>query len=98
MVVHKHWIKAIITIRKLNDSFIARPNCVVVLHYEVFQSLHQPALHVACLGSFDGCVDESLATTNGMEEEFCGRESVVKAVLDKTLGCRVLGVRLKVRQ
>jgi hypothetical protein len=48
---------------KQNDLVGTVPDGVVVVHHQIFQRLDQPSLHVTGFGSFDGSVNQTLATS-----------------------------------
>ena len=68
----------------------AHADGLVVLNRQVLKCLHQPSLQVARLGRLDRSVDQALATTDRVEEELSRRQAGVKAVLNESLGGRLL--------
>jgi len=76
---------AIFAVEELNHLLLRSAHGAVILDHHVLQGLDQTALYVARLGSLDGCIDETLTTTHGVEEELLRRESAQVAVLNEAL-------------
>lgn len=84
-------------IHKVRASGVVGTHRGVVMSVEVLQGFHEPATHVAGLGSLHGCVHQALAPSHGVEEELRRRQAAVEAGRHKPLALRRPGVMQRLR-
>src|SRR3989338_9124797 len=70
----------------------------IVMDGEVFERLHQTALHISSFCGLDGCVDQSFTSSHRVKEELGGRKTGIEGVLDKSFGGRIARVKSKMRK
>lgn len=68
---------------ELDDLADTVPDCTVVVDHDALHSLDETPLDVARLGSLDGCINETLAASHGVEVELRGREAGQVRVLNE---------------
>lgn len=98
VVVHEHGVQAVISVAELNDLFRAHPDRLIVANRDILKHFHESPLHVTRVGCLDSGVNETLSTSNCVEEELSCCESAVETVFDESLCGRVLGMVVEVGQ
>mmetsp|Transcript_16474 Transcript_16474/g.29284 ORF Transcript_16474/g.29284 Transcript_16474/m.29284 type:complete len:305 (-) Transcript_16474:284-1198(-) len=59
-------IQAVLPILELHNGIVTVPDCVVVSGHNALQTFDEAALQVPRRGSFDGCVDQPITTSDGV--------------------------------
>jgi hypothetical protein len=57
-------------------TFLQVLNSTIVTDHDVFKSLHQLLLDIACLSCFHGSIDQTLLSHHSMEKEFLWGQSM----------------------
>eukprot|EP00760_Papus_ankaliazontas_P034619 PhM_4_TR7299/c0_g1_i1/m.686 len=80
---HLHRVEAVLAVAELDDATRGVRDSVVILHDKVLKALHDLSGEVPCVGGLHSGIDETLATTHGVEEELRRRETRVETVLNE---------------
>lgn len=84
--------------KKILDYHCMEKNARLSLHANGESNLNKSPLDVARLGSLDGRVDETFATTHRVEKELGGQQAGQVRVLDESACFRTVVVLNKMRQ
>ena len=90
--------ETVLTVEELNDLVFRCSHCAVVFNHDIFQGLNKTTLNITGLCGLNGSIDESLATSHSVEEEFLGSQTCQVAVLDETFTRWAVVVLAKVGQ
>ena len=85
-------LHAVLAIEELDHFSECVSDGPIISNHEVLHGLHEPPLDVPSGGRLNGRVDETLATTHGVEEEFLGRKPPQIGIFNEssTLGTKVV--------
>jgi len=96
LVLHADRIHTIVAVLELDDGPHGVANRAVVLHVLVLHGLHQTALNVTGIGGLDCCINETLTSCLGVEEELGRHETVHETVLNEPTRLRTIIVASEV--
>ena len=85
-------IHAIFTVKKLNNLSSRSTEGTIVSRHDGFHRLNKTTLNVTSLGSLTCSIDQTFATSHGVEKEFLGTQATKVRVFDKasTFGAKIV--------
>lgn len=96
--LHERSIHPILPIPQLNQVTVRISYCPVIVHHETLHGLDETTLDIPRLGGLHSCVNETLATSHGVEVELIWSKSSQVRVLHEAFALRTIIILDEVRQ
>ena len=98
LALHFDGVNAVLAVAELNDAALVVAHRHVVLNLQILHALDESALDISSGTGLNGGVNETYATTHGVEEELLRREPRNEGVLHEAARPRRVVVFREVRQ